>query len=153
MENKESPYANVKRCKICGRCPCITINEKESKYSIACEYCNVETGNFDTKEKSVEVWNNLNTVTEAEITEDKNYFAKLIAAVVKNCMEEFQEKHLTDEQMKELNPIIQNAIYTALVRVKEYPNAMRVYYRSHVANDLEDCRILRHVDAFFNKIL
>ena len=29
-------------------------------------------------------------------------------------MEDFHTKHLSDEQMKELNPIIRNAIYTAL---------------------------------------
>lgn len=37
-----------------------------------------------------------------------------IAMVVRNAMEEFHGKHLTDDQMKELNPIIRNAIYTAL---------------------------------------
>lgn len=40
--------------------------------------------------------------------------AKLIAMVVRNAMEDFHVKHLTDEQMKELNPIIRNAIYTTL---------------------------------------
>ena len=29
-------------------------------------------------------------------------------------MENFHTKHLTDAQMKELNPVIRNAVYTAL---------------------------------------
>ena len=41
-------------------------------------------------------------------------FAKYVAMVVRNAMEDFHCKHLSDEQMKELNPIIRNAIYTAI---------------------------------------
>lgn len=40
--------------------------------------------------------------------------AMYIAMVVRNAMEDFHCEHLTDEQMRELNPIIRNAIYTAL---------------------------------------
>jgi len=43
----------------------------------------------------------------------RNY-AKYIAMVVRNAMEDFHCKHLSDEQMAELNPIIRNAIYTAI---------------------------------------
>jgi hypothetical protein len=42
------------------------------------------------------------------------YTAKCIAMVVRNAMEDFHGKHLSDAQMAELNPIIRNAIYTAL---------------------------------------
>jgi hypothetical protein len=41
-------------------------------------------------------------------------FATFIAMVVRNAMEDFHTKYLSDEQMKELNPIIRNAIYTAM---------------------------------------
>ena len=41
--------------------------------------------------------------------------AKLIAMNVRNEMENFHVKHLSDDQMKTLNPIIRNAIYSALV--------------------------------------
>ena len=41
-------------------------------------------------------------------------FTKYIAIVVRNAMEDFHCKHLSDEQMKELNPIIRNAVYTAI---------------------------------------
>ncbi|MFA6292469.1 MAG: hypothetical protein WC637_11840 [Victivallales bacterium] len=42
--------------------------------------------------------------------------AKFLAMVVRNGMEmeDFHHNHLSDEQMKELNPIIRNAIYTGL---------------------------------------
>ena len=46
--------------------------------------------------------------------EAMRYYAKYLAIVVRNFMEDFHHKHLSDEQMKELNPIIRNAIYTAL---------------------------------------
>jgi hypothetical protein len=39
---------------------------------------------------------------------------KFISIVVRNAMEDFHTKYLTDEQMKELNPTIRNAIFTAL---------------------------------------
>jgi len=38
--------------------------------------------------------------------------------VVRNAMEDFRCWHLTDEQMKEMNPIIRNAIYTALYAIR-----------------------------------
>ena len=46
--------------------------------------------------------------------------SKYIAIVIRNSMEDFHCKHLTDEQMKELNPIIRNAIYTALYTLEFY---------------------------------
>ena len=42
---------------------------------------------------------------KAEIRQSENEMAKLIAAVVRNSMEDFHCKHLSDAQMKELNPI------------------------------------------------
>ena len=44
--------------------------------------------------------------------------ALVTATVVRNAMEDFHCEHLTDEQMKELNPIIRNAIYTALYTIQ-----------------------------------
>jgi len=41
---------------------------------------------------------------------DNNLLAKLIAAYVRNNIEDFHCKYLTDAQMKELNPLIRNAI-------------------------------------------
>ena len=52
----------------------------------------------------------MKSVTKAQI----RWMATYIAMVVRNEMENFHCKHLTDSQMKELNPIVRNAIYTAL---------------------------------------
>ncbi len=43
--------------------------------------------------------------------------ALITAMVVRNAMEDFHCDNLTDEQMKELNPIIRNAICTALYTI------------------------------------
>jgi len=43
-----------------------------------------------------------------------NFKAKAIAAYVRYNIEDFHHEHLTDAQMKELNPLIRNAIYTFL---------------------------------------
>jgi hypothetical protein len=39
---------------------------------------------------------------------------KIFAMVVRNALEDFHVKHLSDDQMRELNPIIRNAICTSL---------------------------------------
>jgi hypothetical protein len=41
--------------------------------------------------------------------------ARLIALHIRNELEDFHVKHLTDEQMRELNPIIRNAVLDGLV--------------------------------------
>jgi hypothetical protein len=46
--------------------------------------------------------------------------AMLLAMVVRNAMEDFHHQHLTDAQMKELNPIVRNAIYTGLQALRHY---------------------------------
>jgi len=48
--------------------------------------------------------------------------ALLIAMYVRNNIEDFHAEHLSDAQMKELNPLIRNAIYTALTCVVALEN-------------------------------
>lgn len=57
--------------------------------------------------------------------------AMFLAMVIRNAMEDFHHSHLSDEQMKELNPIIRNAIYTGL-------QALRYYDRSEGARSFAD---------------
>ena len=57
--------------------------------------------------------------------------AIFLAMVVRNAMEDCHHRHLSDEQMKELNPIIRNAIYTGL-------QALRHYDRSEAARSFAD---------------
>jgi len=47
------------------------------------------------------------------VKEDQK-LASYVAMVVRNAMEDYHCEHLTDDQMKQLNPIIRNAICTAL---------------------------------------
>jgi hypothetical protein len=57
--------------------------------------------------------------------------AKYIAIVVRNAMEDFHSKYLSDEQMRELNPIIRNAIYTALYTINDHgkPDHIRAFIK------------------------
>lgn len=50
-----------------------------------------------------------------QILNDCNRLAKSIAFHVRNAMEDFHVMYLSDEQMRELNPLIRNAIYTFLI--------------------------------------
>ena len=74
---------------------------------------------------------------------DLNFKAKAIAAYVRMYMEDFHRKHLSDEQMKELNPIIRNAIYTFLVDEAQ-DNAIDISStcRLNLAPYWEDCEYL-----------
>jgi hypothetical protein len=51
---------------------------------------------------------------EPQLSQETQELAKYIAMVIRNAMEDFHCKYLSDEQMRELNPIIRNAICTAL---------------------------------------
>ncbi|MBP7937825.1 MAG: hypothetical protein KA354_24560 [Phycisphaerae bacterium] len=59
-------------------------------------------------------------IQKPDASEEEKQFALLIAMVVRNAMEDFHHEHLTDEQMKGLNPIIRNAICTALHAFNHY---------------------------------
>ncbi len=52
--------------------------------------------------------------------------SKIIAMFVRNEMEDFHVKHLSDEQMKELNPIIRNAIYSTFMLLVKVQKGDRV---------------------------
>jgi hypothetical protein len=50
--------------------------------------------------------------------------AMYIASVVRNEMEDFHCRHLSDEQMRELNPIVRDAICTALYAYENYSRSI-----------------------------
>ena len=56
------------------------------------------------------------------VKEDQK-LASYIAMVIRNAMEDFHCQHLNDDQMKELNPLIRNAICTALHAFNNYEHA------------------------------
>lgn len=55
-----------------------------------------------------------NTAFDRELQRSMRLQTRFIAVVFRNAMEDFHCEHLSDAQMKELNPFIRNAIYTAL---------------------------------------
>ena len=59
---------------------------------------------------------------------------KFIAIVIRNAMEDFHSAQLTDEQMKQPNPIIRNAVYTALHAMshRKEGNSADRYVKHHV---------------------
>ena len=61
---------------------------------------------------------NGNNPPEAVEADQKS--ANYIAMVIRNAMEDFHCEHLADDQMKELNPIIRNAICTALHAINNH---------------------------------
>ena len=54
------------------------------------------------------------TPIDKKLQEGMKSQSKIISIVIRNAMEDFHANHLSDDQMKELNPIIRNAVYTAL---------------------------------------
>lgn len=48
--------------------------------------------------------------------------------VVRNNLEDFHCKHLSDEQMKELNPLIRNAVFTALTVLSDIDHPLNDHY-------------------------
>lgn len=86
----------------------------------------------------IDAYNELSTAT-ANMLEDDNLLAKAIASIIRNQMEDFHCKYLTDEQMKELNPIIRNSIYSALQLIRQDPMMLYVYAKMYVPTYWEDC--------------
>ena len=50
------------------------------------------------------------TPIDKQIQDGLKSQSKIISIVIRNAMEDFHTKHLSDDQMKELNPIIRNAV-------------------------------------------
>ena len=57
------------------------------------------------------------------LAKEDQQLANYITTVIRNAMEDFHCKHLTDDQMQELNPIFRNAICTALHAFNNYEQA------------------------------
>lgn len=66
------------------------------------------------------------TPVDKEIQSGIKFQSKLISIVIRNAMEDFHTKYLSDAQMKELNPIIRNAVYTALYSMHYCKDSMKL---------------------------
>ena len=119
------------------------INETKMKQAQECleknwyGIINMEHMKYKDKEY-IDAYNELSTAT-ANMLEDDNLLAKAIASIIRNQMEDFHCKYLTDEQMKELNPIIRNSIYSALQLIRQDPMMLYVYAKMYVPTYWEDC--------------
>jgi hypothetical protein len=89
--------------------------------------------------------------TPRQIRRMYNFYAKLIAANVRNNIEDFHCKYLSDAQMKELNPLIRDAIYTAMVNMTEKPEYIDFYHK-HVPPYWEDCELITSKSYTKNRI-
>jgi len=89
--------------------------------------------------------------TPRQIRRMYNFYAKLIAANVRNNIEDFHCKYLSDAQMKELNPLIRDAIYTAMVNMTEKPEYID-FYHQHVPPYWEDCELTTSKSYTKNRI-
>ena len=72
---------------------------------------------------------------DKEIQDGLKFQSKYISIVIRNAMEDFHTKHLSDEQMKELNPLIRNAVYTALYAMQYCKDSLRM--RAFVGSQVE----------------
>lgn len=62
--------------------------------------------------------------TASEVLNDKNRLEKAIAVHIRNGIEDFHWKYLSDDNMREINPRIRNAIYTFLVFYEKENNSL-----------------------------
>ena len=65
------------------------------------------------------------------LSEENHQLARYIAMVIRNAIEDFHCRHLTDDQMRELNPLVRNAVATAM-------HAFDHYERSSAAMEFVD---------------
>ena len=60
-----------------------------------------------------------------EPSKETKDLAGYVAMVIRNAMEDFHCEHLSDEQMKQLNPIVRNAVCTAFHAFQNYERSAR----------------------------
>jgi len=75
---------------------------------------------------------------------------KYIASVIRDAMEQFHIDHLTDEEMKKLNPILRNAIYSALYAYDNSEKSEKAkrfveYHISMIPQYWEDAELLEYL--------
>ena len=92
------------------------------------------------------------TASEPELTEETQFTAMVVAIAVRNAMEDFHCQHLSDTQMRELNPIVRNAICTALYAMKNYAvsEKAKIYLDFH-ARSIPDYWEQPEIAAYFSK--
>jgi hypothetical protein len=87
------------------------------------------------------------TVNEPQSIES---MAMFIAKVIHDAMDDFHSEHLSDDQMKERDSIIRNAIYTALYASKNYlqSSAAKAFVTVNLANIPKHWEEPKPLDAY-----
>lgn len=95
---------------------------------------------------------------ELRLSPETIWAAKYIAKVVRNEIEDFHTEYLSDAQMKELNPLIRNAICTALhaLEIHAWSLAAKqyIYFNSIIPDYWEEPELtkdFRGVVKYFEK--
>jgi hypothetical protein len=65
------------------------------------------------------------TPSDREIQKAMKIQSNFISIVIRNAMEDFNTEHLSDAQMKELDPLIRNAVYTALYSMQYHKDSFK----------------------------
>jgi ribosomal protein L37E len=132
---------NVPETWICKRC-----GQKNRIEKDRCSQCSHKRP--ENLSKTINAYAKQLRCSVIEMMKDKNFKAKLIAMYVRNNIEDFHAEHLSDEQMRELNPLIRNAIYTAIVDIEEKMITPQLYGNIMIMPDCwEDCEYIESVKA------
>ena len=89
-------------------------------------------------------------------TEVLKFYSKIIAIGVRNEIEQFHVDYLTDGQMKELNPLIRNAIYKALFTLSNsdtnaFCRELMTFYSKCVPDYWEDPELDEHLQKVLDE--
>lgn len=83
-----------------------------------------------------------------QLINDKNNLAKSIAVYIRNKMEDIHADHLFDDNMKTLNPLIRNAIFSFLIDYKnENANINNVELRTYACEYIQ-----KNTISFFREL-
>lgn len=86
---------------------------------------------------------NYHEIFEYHLKNDLNFRAKAIAAYIRFYMEDFHVKNFSDKQMKELNQIIRNAIYTFFIDENDGDTMdISVLCKENLKPYWEDCKYI-----------
>lgn len=89
-------------------------------------------------------------------TEVLKFYSKIIVIGIRNEIEQFHVDYLTDAQMKELNPLIRNAIYKALFAISNsdtnaFCRELMIMYSKCVPDYWEDPELDEHLQKLLDK--
>lgn len=89
-------------------------------------------------------------------TEVLKFYSKIIAIGVRNEIEQFHVDYLTDAQMKELNPLIRNAIYKSLFAISNsdtnaFCRELMIMYSQCVPDYWEDPELDEHLQKVLDE--